>query len=62
MKSYTLTTGVAFGLLTLAHIARLLSEGVQLIREPIFLVTTAGSAIACVWAIVLLGKASKLGS
>jgi hypothetical protein len=57
MKSFITTTGVAFGLLALAHVARVFVEGVHLLREPIFLLTTAGSVGACVWAMVLLKRA-----
>lgn len=56
MKSYIATTGAAFGLLGLAHIARMLQEGAHLIREPVFLATTVGSFSVCVWAIILLKK------
>ncbi|MGH9844195.1 MAG: hypothetical protein ACREEM_36175 [Blastocatellia bacterium] len=62
MKSYIATTGAAFGLLALAHIARVFQEGAYLIREPVFLVTTVGSIGVCLWAIVLLKKLTRLGS
>ena len=58
MKTYIVTTGAAFGLLTLAHIARLFAEGVRLMIEPVFVITTVGSACVCIWAIVLLKKLS----
>ena len=45
-----------FGLLTLAHIARMFEEGAHLITQPVFLLTTVGSASVCVWAIILLKK------
>ena len=54
MKAYVVTTGVAFGLLALAHIARVFVEGAHLLTEPIFLATTVGSAGICVWAMVIL--------
>jgi len=56
MKAYIITTGTAFGLLTLAHVARIFEEDVHLITQPVFLVTTVGSACICVWAILLLKK------
>ena len=56
MKAYIVTTGAAFGLLTFAHIARMFEEGAHLITQPVFLLTTVGSASACVWAIILLKK------
>ena len=54
MKAYIVTTGAAFGLLTLAHIARMFEEGAHLITRPVFLPTTVGSASVCVWATILL--------
>ena len=36
MKAYIVTTGAAFGLLTLAHIARMFEEGAHLITQPSF--------------------------
>jgi hypothetical protein len=62
MKAYIVTTGAAFGLLTLAHIARMFEEGAHLIRQPVFLLTTVGSASACVWAIILLKKLRHSGT
>jgi hypothetical protein len=59
MRAYIVTTGAAFGLLTLAHIARMFEEGVHLITQPVFLLTTVGSASVCVWAIILLKKLGR---
>ena len=59
MKAYVATTGAAFGLLVLAHVARLFAEGTPVLREPIFLVTTAGTLGACVWAIMLIKRLSN---
>jgi len=56
MKAYIVTTGAAFGLLTLAHIARMFEEGAHLIKQSVFLLTTVGSASVRVWAIILLKK------
>jgi hypothetical protein len=54
MKAYIVTTGAAFGLLALAHIARIFKEGAHLVTEPLFLVTTVGSVGVCAWAIIIL--------
>jgi hypothetical protein len=62
MKAYIVTTGVAFALLALAHLARIFEEGAHLITEPIFLATTVGSVGMCVWAIVILKQPTRLGS
>ena len=62
MKAYIVTTGAAFGLLTLADIARMFEEGAHLITQPVFLLTTVGSASARVWAIILLKKLRHSGT
>lgn len=59
MKSYVITTGTVFGLLALAHIARILVDSAQVLTEPIFLLTTVASVALCVWAIVLLKQSSR---
>jgi hypothetical protein len=56
---YIVTTGAAFGLLALAHIARLFEEGAHLITRPVFLLTTVGSASVCAWAMILLKSLSR---
>jgi len=56
VKAYIVTTGAAFGLLALAHIARMFEEGAHLLTEPVFLITTVGSASVSAWAIILLNK------
>ena len=56
MKSYIVTTGAAFGFLFLAHVARVIDEGTQLLGQPVFLLTTIGSLGVCAWAIALLTK------
>jgi hypothetical protein len=56
MKAYVGVTGAVFGLLALAHIARLFAEGTHPLTEPFFLVTTGLSIGACVWAIALFRK------
>lgn len=52
MRSYIVTTGAAFGVLALAHIARILDEGAHLVGQPIFLSqleTTEGAFAPEVW-------------
>jgi uncharacterized membrane protein len=53
MKGYVITTGSLFGLLTLAHIWRMVQEP-HLVRDPWFLVFTALATGLCVWACRLL--------
>ena len=50
MKTYVITTGIVFGLLTAAHIWRVAEEGRHLATEPSFVIITAASTILCVWA------------
>ncbi|MGH9968141.1 MAG: hypothetical protein ACREBG_09970 [Pyrinomonadaceae bacterium] len=50
MKAYVITTGALFGLLTVAHILRIVTEDPHLAREPVFMLTTVASAALCIWA------------
>jgi multisubunit Na+/H+ antiporter MnhE subunit len=50
MKAYILTTGVIFGLITVAHLLRFVMEGSHLAREPVFILLTVLSAALSVWA------------
>ena len=49
MKAYVMTTGVVFGLLTLAHLWRIIVER-HLATDPIFILITVIAASLCVWA------------
>jgi hypothetical protein len=62
VKAYLITTGAAFGLLAVLHVARLAAEGAYLLTEPIFLITTLGSIGLCVWAVLLLKGQGRPGS
>ena len=50
MKAYVVTAGVIFGLITLAHIARMVVEP-HLAREPWFVLLTLVSAGLCLGAV-----------
>ena len=50
MKSYVITTGVVFGLIALVYIWRIIEEGPHLVKEPLFMPTTARTAGLCLWA------------
>lgn len=50
MKTYVMTTGVLFGLLTVVHIWRMIEEGRQLATEPWYLLITATAAALSLWA------------
>ena len=54
MKAYLVTTGVTFGLITLAHIVRAFAEGPRLAEDPFFILLTLLSAGLSVWAWRLL--------
>jgi hypothetical protein len=60
MKSYIITTGAAFGLLTAAHVARMFEEGAHLLSEPVFLSTTVAAASLCAWAAILVRKQTRV--
>jgi hypothetical protein len=51
MKAYVVTTGVVFGLLTVAHLLRMAGENPRLAADPAYIAITAASAALCVWAI-----------
>jgi hypothetical protein len=56
MKAYVITTGAAFGLLTLAHIWRGIEEGPHLAKEPWFILITLACAALCIWAFRLVWR------
>jgi hypothetical protein len=53
MRSYIVITAVVFGLLTLAHIWRIIEEGTGVVRLPFVLITIAAAAL-CLWGCRLL--------
>jgi hypothetical protein len=59
MKAYVIITGVVFGLLTLAHVWRIIEEGPRVLNPWWILITVAAAAI-CLWAwrLVWLSKRS----
>jgi hypothetical protein len=57
MKAYVITTGAVFGLLTAAHVWRVVEEQPSLARQPWFLLFTAVAASLCLWACRLLWRA-----
>jgi hypothetical protein len=56
VKAYIITTGAVFGLITLAHIARVFAEGARLATEPLFVLLTVAAAALCFWACRLLRR------
>jgi hypothetical protein len=59
MRAYVIATGVVFGLITLAHVWRMVVEP-RLATEPWFLLITLVSAALCVgaWRVSRRSKAS----
>ena len=49
MRAYVMTTGTIFGLVTLAHVWRMVEER-QLATTPWYIAITAASAALAVWA------------
>ena len=54
MRAYVVTTGILFGLVTLAHLLRMVYESRALATDPGYLLITAAAAALCVWACVLV--------
>jgi hypothetical protein len=54
LKAYVMTTGALFGLLTLAHLWRIIAEGAHLATDPWYILITLAAAALCVWAWFLL--------
>lgn len=58
MKTYVMTTGAVFGLLTLAHIWRAFEER-HLATEPWYILITVATAVLCLWACRLLLRSPR---
>ncbi len=56
MRAYVMTTGVVFGLLTLAHVWRAIEEGPHLATEPWYVLITVAAATLSLWAWRLLRR------
>jgi hypothetical protein len=50
MKAYVVTTGAVFGLIVVAHVLRVVAEGLALARDPGFILLTIAAATLSVWA------------
>ena len=50
MKAYVVTSGVIFGLVTLAHILRVFAEGSHVASDPWFVLLTVAAAALSGWA------------
>lgn len=59
MKAYVMTSGAIFGLLTLAHLLRILEEGPHLARNPWFVLITVAAGALCLWALRVLRLSAR---
>jgi hypothetical protein len=56
MKAYLIVTSSVFGLITLAHIWRIVAENAHLAMEPWYILLTLAAAGLCLWALRLLWR------
>jgi hypothetical protein len=56
MRSYTITTGVIFSLLTIVHAWRMIAESSSLMAEPWYLGITALALALSIWAWTLVAR------
>jgi hypothetical protein len=59
MKTYVMTTGLLFGLLTVAHVWRVFEEGARLATDPWYVLITIAAAALCLWAWRLLRLSTR---
>jgi hypothetical protein len=59
MRAYTITTGIVFALLTVAHLWRIVGEQRSLATQPEFVAITLAAATLSVWAFVTLRRSSR---
>ena len=59
MKAYVMTTGVVFGLLTLAHLLRMIVEGRHVATNPLFVLLTVATGSLCFWAWRLVRQSTR---
>jgi hypothetical protein len=59
VRVYLLTTGILFGLLTIAHVWRVFAESATLARDPWYVLITAIALAFCVWALTLYRRTAR---
>jgi hypothetical protein len=59
MKAYVLTTGTLFGVLTVAHIVRMIKEDPRLATDPWYILITVIAAALCFWAGLLVWRSFR---
>jgi hypothetical protein len=60
MKAYLVITSMVFGLITVAHIWRIIVENPHLMVEPWFVLLTLFAAGLCAWALRLLWRLPRV--
>jgi protein-S-isoprenylcysteine O-methyltransferase Ste14 len=56
MRAYLISTGALFGLITVAHLWRIVDESPRFATDPWYLLLTAAAAALCLWAWRLLRR------
>ena len=59
MKAYVITSATLFGLITVAHLLRIVMEGARLATEPVYILLTLLSAALSVWGWYVLRRSSR---
>jgi hypothetical protein len=59
MKAYIVTSAAIFGLITVAHLVRIMMEGARLASEPVYILLTLASAALSVWGWYVLRQAKR---
>ena len=59
MRAYVITTGLVFGLLTVAHLMRIVREDPSLAADPAYLAITAAAGALSIWAVYVLRRAKQ---
>jgi hypothetical protein len=59
MKAYVATTGIVFGLIVLAHIAKLFADDLHPAKDPVFVVLTVIAAGLALWAFRVFRKSPR---
>jgi hypothetical protein len=56
MRAYLITSGAIFGLVVLLHAARVAFEGLHVLRDPYFVISSLAATGLCLWACRLLWR------
>ena len=59
MKAYLIVTSALFGMITAAHVLRIVYEGPQVAADPWFIALTALAVALCVWGLRLFALARR---